>query len=72
MTTIATASTNHKSVAQIAAEYCLKHPNPEKGDLYRTIDGLNQDLIAMEQEDTRSSLPDADDDDDLQVDELDQ
>lgn len=41
-----------KTMAQIAAEYCLKHPDPDRNDLYQTIDALNQELIKLEGKDT--------------------
>jgi len=40
-----------KTMAQIAAEYCLKHPNPDRSDLYQTIDALNQELMKLEGKD---------------------
>ncbi|KAL3939911.1 MAG: hypothetical protein SGBAC_005441 [Bacillariaceae sp.] len=46
--TNSSSSEENKTMAQIAAEYCLKHPNPERRDLYRTIAALNEELTRME------------------------
>ncbi|CAJ1950170.1 unnamed protein product [Cylindrotheca closterium] len=41
----------NKTMTQIAVEYCLKHPNPDRGDLHQTIEALNQELMRIEGKD---------------------